>query len=178
MNIGLVYLGILLLLGGCFLYMKYNLKNINLRITTLMELITALTSEMELMQKNIGLTNNSSDNITKNSFGGSLVNNINTDPRELVSEDEDEDEHSDDEEDESEDEEEVGLIEDITIDDSKNGDGMLTLNKNIEILEFDKNTEYDKMTVAELKKLVKDKNPEISITKLKKDELISILLNN
>ena len=178
MNIGLVYLGILLLLGGCFLYMKYNLKNINLRITTLMELITALTSEMELMQKNIGLTNNSIGNITKNSVGGSLVNNINTDPRELVSEDEDDEEHSDDEEDESEDEGEVGLIEEITIDDSKNGDGMLTLNKNIEILEFDKNTEYDKMTVAELKKLVKDKNPEISITKLKKDELISILLTN
>ena len=178
MNIGLVYLGILLLLGGCFLYMKYNLKNINLRITTLMELITALTSEMELMQKNIGLTNNSIGNITKNSVGGSLVNNINTDPRELVSEDEDDEEHSEDEEDESEDEEEVGLIEEITIDDSKNGDGMLTLNKNIEILEFDKNSDYDKMTVPELKKLVKDKNPEISITKLKKDELVSILLTN
>ena len=57
MNIGLVYLGILLLLGGCFLYMKYNLKNINLRITTLMELITALTSEIELIHQNIGLTN-------------------------------------------------------------------------------------------------------------------------
>ena len=52
MNIGLVYLGILLLLGGCFLYMKYNLKNINLRITTLMELITALTSEIELIHQN------------------------------------------------------------------------------------------------------------------------------
>lgn len=180
MNIGLVYLGILLLLGGCFLYMKYNLKNINLRITTLMELITALTSELELMQKNIGLTNNSNGNITKNSGGGSVVNNINTDPRQLVSEDEDEEEHSDEDEDEeSEDEEEeAGLIEEITIDDSKNRDGMLTLNKTIEILEFDKNADYDKMTVPELKKLVKDKNPEISITKLKKDELVSILLND
>ena len=65
-----------------------------------------------------------------------------------------------------------------TIDDSKNGDDILTLNKNIEILDFDKNSDYDKMTVPELKKLVKDKNPEISITKLKKDELVSILLTN
>ena len=176
MNIGLIYLGILLLLGGCFLYMKYNLKSINLRITTLMELITALTSEIELMQKNIGLTNNNS-NITKNSAGGSVMNNINTDSRQLVSEDEDDDddEHS---EYESDDEEEVGLIEEIAIDDSKNGDNILTLNKNIEILEFDKNSDYDKMTVPELKKLVKDKNPEISITKLKKDEPVSILLTN
>ena len=70
------------------------------------------------------------------------------------------------------------MIEEITIDDSKNGDDILTLNKNIEILDFDKNSDYDKMTVPELKKLVKDKNPEISITKLKKDELVSILLTN
>ena len=171
MNIGLVYLGILLLLGGCFLYMNYNLKNINLRITTLMELITALTSEIELIHQNIGLTNKNINGTTIN-VGGNIKE---TDNRELISDDDEEVDETDDEEpDETDDEDEVDVIEEI--DEGKMGE--LKSNKTIEILDLTGNTDYDKMTVPELKKMVKDKNPDISITKLKKDELVSILLNN
>ena len=176
MNIGLLYLGIILLLGGCFLYVRYNLKNINLRITTLMELTTALSNELELIQKNIGLTNNSS---SSSNIIDSVNNVVNYDNRELVSDDEDDDEDEDDEDDEDdeEDNDEVLEIKEFLVESTKND--INNENDKIEILELDnQSTEYDKLTVPELKKMVKDKTPEISITKLKKDDLISILNNN
>jgi len=183
MSIGLLYLGIILLLGGCFLYVRYNLKNVNLRITTLMELTTALTNELELIQKNMGLTNNINSSVID------TTNNVlNYDSRELVSDDEDEDDEDDDddddEDDDDEDEDEDNDDENKELEiqefivESKNNDKHDERDK-IEILELDsQSTDYDKLTVPELKKMVKDKNPEISITKLKKDELISILNNN
>ena len=174
MSIGLVYLGVILLIGGCFLYVRYNLKNINLRITTLMELCTALTTELELIQKNIGIANN-------NNMTSSISNNIDSisnlieDDREVISDDEDDDEDDDDDDDDEDDDDE----DEIEIDKYVVKDSIVdNNNNNIEILELDTVTDYDKLTVPELKKIVKDRNPEISITKLKKDELISLLIND
>tara|TARA_A100001015_G_scaffold286683_1_gene355648 strand:- start:32 stop:580 length:549 start_codon:yes stop_codon:yes gene_type:complete len=182
MNIGLLYLGIILLLGGCFLYVRYNLKNINLRITTLMELTTALTNELELIQKNMGLTNN---NNSSSNIIDSINNVVHYDNRELVSDDEDDEDEDDDDDDDDdeEDNDEVLEIKEFVIESTKSDiDSNIIKDdeyKNIEILELDhQNKDYDKLTVPELKKMVKDKNPEVSVTKLKKDELILLLNNN
>ena len=176
MNIGLLYLGIILLLGGCFLYVRYNLKNINLRITTLMELTTALTNELELIQKTLGLTNNSSSDVIDSINSINSINNVvNYDNRELVSDDEDEDEDEDDDDEDDGDEDELEIKEFVIESTKRQIDND---SDQVKILDLDdESKDYDKFTVPELKKMVKDKNPDISITKLKKDELITLLTN-
>ena len=51
MQLGLVYLGLLLLIGACYLFMRYSLKQMNTKIIGILELTNTLAQEMEEINK-------------------------------------------------------------------------------------------------------------------------------
>ena len=281
MQSSLFYLGLLLLVAACFLYMRYNVKQINNKVNGLVELTTALTSELESMQRVVVGNSANSTGVTKsvnlrNLFdmknpplnineNGDMINNKfhndddeDDDDSEVdddYSEDDDDDEVDDDEveadhgneanhenetnhenkadhdeDDEDDDDEDdddeyekddgednidenddvivrdeminenVGKIAQADVSSLKNiedliivgdkhesgfDDEILQFNmssKECKIMELEivksESSSFDKLTVAELKTLVKEKDPNIKITNLKKNDLLDILKND
>ena len=287
MQSSLFYLGLLLLVAACFLYMRYNVKQINNKVNGLVELTTALTSELESMQRVVVGNSANSTGVTKsvnlrNLFdmknpplnineNGDIINNKfhnddddedddgDEDDDESDVDDDDEDDHDDeveadhaneanhenkadhenktehdDDEDDEDDyddeadyddneyekddgEENIDENDDVIVRDEMTNDNVgkiaqadVTSLKNIEdliivgdkhesgfddeILQFNMSSKecnimeleivksesspFDKLTVAELKTLVKEKDPNIKITNLKKNDLLDILKNN
>ena len=161
MTSGLFYLGFLLLFGAFFLYVRFNMKKINLTVSGLLDLTTALSGEIEMLQKILGKSNKDED-----------FNDIQTvsDLRQVISDDDDDDDDEDDEEDEDEDEDGNDDVIEL-LDISNNNDD------DIKIMNVNKETNYEKMTVSNLKELIKENNLDVKTKNLKKSELIEILEN-
>ncbi len=199
MQLGLVYLGIILLIGACYLYMRYAIKQQNTKIMGILELTNTLAQEMEEINRVSNFLGKArgedvnSNNETRNDI--SLGENVDYNELglQIISDDEDDDDDDEDDEDEDDDEDDVnknvGVVElieednnidntkEIEMDDMKpsiiEGDIDSLI---IEGMLNDK-TEIDKMTVSALKLKIKEMDPSIKLTNLKRNELVNILKN-
>ena len=73
MQLGLVYLGLLLLIGACYLYMRYSLKQMNTKIIGILELTNTLAQEMEEINKVSNFLGRARDESSDIVQGGSSV---------------------------------------------------------------------------------------------------------
>jgi len=180
MQLGLVYLGFILLLGAFYLYTRYEMKKMNNKIFGILELTNTLAQEMEEINKVSNFLGKKIDNgIDEN------VVDTNGPQLQVISDDESEDDESEDDESEDDDERVVKELvneeiiietkEIVDVDDMKSSiveEEMKTL-----IIEemIEEKTDIEKMTVSELKLKIKEKNPTIKLTNLKRNELLNIL---
>ena len=182
MQLGLVYLGLLLLIGACYLFMRYSLKQMNTKIIGILELTNTLAQEMEEINKVsnfLGKTRDDNSDIVR----GTSSLDYNEPRLQVISDDEDEDEDEDeDDEDDVEDDsdegdddddevralvtevidgEEVSNIEIEDIQTCEVGEKIESL-----IIEgmIEEKTDVDKMTVSALKLKIKEKDPSIKLT--------------
>lgn len=201
MQLGLVYLGLLLLIGACYLYMRYSLKQMNTKIIGILELTNTLAQEMEEINKVSNFLGRARDESSDIVQGGSSVD-YNGPRLQMISDDEDEDDESDDSDDDGEDGDggEDGddgdadvdvrgvralVAEDINAEMEENAEideiQSSVLEENIEslIIEgmIEEKTDVDKMTVSALKLKIKEKDPSIKLTNLKRNDLLNILKN-
>lgn len=198
MQLGLVYLGLLLLIGACYLYMRYSLKQMNTKIIGILELTNTLAQEMEEINKVSNFLGRARDESSDIVQGGSSVD-YNGPRLQMISDDEDEDDESD----ESDDDDDGGedgddgdadvdvrgvralVAEDINAEMEENAEideiQSSVLEENIEslIIEgmIEEKTDVDKMTVSALKLKIKEKDPSIKLTNLKRNDLLNILKN-
>ena len=175
MQLGLVYLGFILLLGAFYLYTRYEMKKMNNKIFGILELTNTLAQEMEEINKVSNFLGKKIDNgIDEN------VVDTNGPQLQVISDDESEDDESEDDDERVVKElvnEEI-IIETkeiVDVDDMKSSiveEEMKTL-----IIEemIEEKTDIEKMTVSELKLKIKEKNPTIKLTNLKRNELLNIL---
>jgi len=178
--------------------MRYNIKKINTKVTGLLELTNALTSELDRVTRHLSENNDNSE-LFVDRTGMGLVGKTNEyiDHRQEISEDEDDDDEDDkedeeDEEDEEDDEddkeddkndeiynnidelEELMTTEDVVID--KNA--LFNETSGIEIVNIkisENNSELDKLTVPVLKSMIIEKDPTYKLKNIKKTELVSII---
>ena len=200
MQLGLVYLGLLLLIGACYLFMRYSLKRMNNKIIDILELTNTLAQEMEQINKFSNFLGKARDD---NSESINISRNVNSKDTLQIISDDDESEGDESEDDESgDDESEVGevgevgevsevgsvkelLSEKIIIEDKEiidiDEDNSTIMGENLDslIIEtiIDDKTDINKMTVSSLKLLIKEKDPTIKLTNLKRNDLLNILNN-
>ena len=198
MQLGLVYLGLILLIGACYLFMRYSLKQMNTKIIGILELTNTLAQEMEEINKVSNFLGR-----TREADSVDLPRNImNVSSLQLQpisddddSEDDDNDDSEDDENDDSEDDENEDdkqevrelAIEEIVVEEMLSDKNVneaineLVMDENIDslIIEgmIDEKNDVDKMTVSELKLKIKEKDPSIKLTNLKRNDLLNILKN-
>ena len=194
MQLGLVYLGLILLIGACYLFMRYSLKQMNTKIIGILELTNTLAQEMEEINKVSNFLGRTKDedsvDLTRNIMKVSSLQPISDDDS-----DDDSDEDQDDSDNDEDDDEDDGVkqevrelaIEEIVVEDKLSDEivnesiNELVMEENIDslIIEgmIDEKNDVDKMTVSELKLKIKEKDPSIKLTNLKRNDLLNILKN-
>jgi len=195
MQLGLVYLGLILLIGACYLFMRYSLKQMNTKIIGILELTNTLAQEMEEINKVsnfLGRTREEdSVDLPRNIMNvSSLQLQAISDDDDSEDDDSEDDDNDDSEDDDNEDDkQEVRelAIEEIVVEDMSSDKNVneaineLVMDENIDslIIEgmIDEKNDVEKMTVSELKLKIKEKDPSIKLTNLKRNDLLNILKN-
>ena len=186
MQLGLVYLGLLLLIGACYLYMRYSMKQMNTKIIGILELTNTLAQEMEEINKVsnfLGKTRNDDKNVINETINFDSNMNYESQRLQIISDDEDDDDEDDDHDDVGTEVKE--LVKEDAIEDeqetkmSEMKPSVVEENLDSLIIEgmIDDKTDIDKMTVSALKLKIKERDPNIKLTNLKRNELLNILKN-
>tara|TARA_B100000401_G_scaffold434138_1_gene373802 strand:- start:3180 stop:3806 length:627 start_codon:yes stop_codon:yes gene_type:complete len=206
MQIALVYLGLLLVVGACYMYMRYSLKQMNSKISDILELTNTLAQELETVNRVTNYLGKVSEGMPPRGIkimDDGVIMDVDNDEYSDVDSDEnsaneeddgddgdnadnDTDDDSDDDDNEVENADNkintkleihaTDIIESKEI--GKELDLELLTTKNIKAnIDSEEQHDFSKYTVSELKTKIKERNPSTKVTNLKRNELLNILEN-